>query len=82
MIGTVVLVQSGLAVEANPLLAWTFNIHATVFVLVKWVSFAVPALLADAILPQCSAWAQRWCWWIALAAYACLYVGGMAVLHL
>lgn len=49
MASTLVLVQLGLAVEANPLLAWTLQGSGWVFVVVKTLSFLVPLVAIEVL---------------------------------
>lgn len=47
MASTLVLVQLGLAVEANPILAWTLEGSGWVFLVVKTLSFLVPLVIIE-----------------------------------
>ncbi|MBC8141758.1 MAG: hypothetical protein H7Y38_10005 [Armatimonadetes bacterium] len=47
MYSTVYWVRTGVATEANPLLAWTFDIHPVVFVLIKAATFLPSLALAS-----------------------------------
>lgn len=51
MYSTVYWVRTGVATEANPLLAWTFDIHPAVFVIVKAATF-LPSLALAAFLAR------------------------------
>lgn len=46
MYSTIYWVKTGQATEANPLLAWTFDLHPLVFVLIKAGTFLPTLLLA------------------------------------
>ena len=46
MYSTIYWVATGQATEANPLLAWTFNIHPLLFVLLKAATFLPTLVLA------------------------------------
>ena len=46
MYSTIYWVRIGQATEANPLLAWTFDIHPLVFVLIKAATFLPAVALA------------------------------------
>ncbi len=46
MYSTIYWVKTGQATEANPLLAWTFDLHPLIFVLIKAGTFLPTLLLA------------------------------------
>jgi uncharacterized membrane protein len=49
---TCYLVSNKLAVEYNPLIAWTFNYGSWCFLLVKCITFIVPILILENIKNQ------------------------------
>ena len=51
MYSTVYWVRAGVAIEANPLLAWTFHVHPVLFVLIKTATF-LPTLALAAFLAR------------------------------
>lgn len=79
MYSTLWWVLTGRAVEANPLLAWTFDTHPLAFVLLK-SAFCLPALLLAPGLarrrPALTIWLLRG----TLAGYITLYLVGIHVL--
>ncbi|MBC8135547.1 MAG: hypothetical protein H8F28_06655 [Fibrella sp.] len=46
MYSTIYWVKTGQATEANPLLAWTFDVHPLIFVLIKTGTFLPTLILA------------------------------------
>ena len=77
---TLLVVQRGLAIEANPLLAWTFQFGPVYFALVKTISF-IPGVWA---LEMCriqnarfAAWASRF----AVYGYFAVYFFGSVRIH-
>lgn len=76
MFSTVYWVTSGQAIEANPLLAWTFHIHPLVFVLLKTATF-LPALVLAAHMAQRHAKTVTYLLRSVLFAYVAIYVIGV-----
>lgn len=73
MITTLFWVVSGLAIESNGLLAWTFNHHPVAFVLVKLAAF-LPALILAPKLAQRHPTFTVWLLRVIIVAYIGWYV--------
>ena len=79
MYSTVYWVRTGVAVEANPLLTWTFGIHPVVFVLVKTATF-LPNLALAAFLARRHPAKVALLLRFVILAYVAIYLAG--VFHL
>jgi hypothetical protein len=74
MLTTLFWVMSGEAVEANPILGWTFNGHPIIFVVVKCIA-CIPALILAPKLAQSHRHFTIWLLRIIIFAYVALYFG-------
>lgn len=81
MYSTVYWVQTGQAIEANPLLAWTFHLHPAVFVVVKAATF-LPTLFLASLLAQRRPDLVTKLLRCVIAAYIIMYLGGVFGLQL
>jgi hypothetical protein len=75
MISTVILVKNGLAVEANPLLAWSLAGSGWAFIVIKTASFAFPLAIIEKLRGRCPSfipWALR----AGVVGYLAVYVVG------
>lgn len=77
---TLVVVQMGIAIESNPLLAWTFQYGPVYFALVKIASF-IPGVWA---IEMCRLQNARFASWASRAAvygYFAVYFFGSVRIH-
>ena len=77
---TLVVVQMGIAIESNPLLAWTFQYGPVYFALVKTASF-IPGVWA---IEMCRLQNARFASWASRAAvygYFAVYFFGSVRIH-
>lgn len=81
MFWTVVVVVTGIAIEANPLLAWTFELGPWAFVVVKLASL-IPGLLALEFCRIINPGFARLAGRAAVLGYLAIYVFGSIGLHL
>src|SRR5688572_19480846 len=80
MAWTILAVLSGIAVEANPLLAWTFGYGPLAFALVKVASLAPGLVVIEYCRltnPQFAIWAAR----MGIVGYCFIYFAGSLRLH-
>jgi hypothetical protein len=73
-VSTVFLVHQGLAVEANPLLAWTFEQSTATFVAVKIATFALPLAIFEILRRRHSKLVQKGLR-VAIVGYLGVYIG-------
>ncbi|HEY0868629.1 MAG TPA: DUF5658 family protein [Fimbriimonas sp.] len=77
---TVILVQEGLAVESNPLLAWSFNYGSVGFMATKILSFAPALAIIETLRPRLGDFAQL-ALRVGIIGYILLYVFGSIAIH-
>ncbi|HEY0868630.1 MAG TPA: DUF5658 family protein [Fimbriimonas sp.] len=77
---TVVLVTSGVAVEANPLLNWSFRYGAAMFVAAKTFWFLPPLLVIEAMRARNDRFV-KFALRFGLVGYLLVYFGGTLALH-
>ena len=75
LISTVILVQRGVAIESNPLLAPTMRLGISCFVVVKLASFLVPLALVEMLRPKSPAFCQL-ILRVGIVGYLAVYVIG------
>lgn len=80
-LSTVILVERGMATEANPFLAWTFRHSAGMFLLVKFLSFLPALVILEALRTRRERFV-RLALRTALAAYVGIYLFGTLALQL
>lgn len=79
-VSTLILVKTGRAVEANPMLAWTFAYGSFAFLAVKLLSF-VPALVILERIRERKPALVKWATLAGLAGYLGIYLFGTLHLH-
>jgi hypothetical protein len=77
---TVYLVKQGIAVEANPLLGWSFRFGIAGFVIAKLLWFLPPLFIIEALRPKIKNFA-RTALRAGIVGYMLIYIVGTLVLH-